>query len=217
MKRGRSSIAIISLTLIVAGILMVATGFSQLQEENAFLVAPVLIPLTDGAFQLHYNQQCIASVTTHVKHESSGTAISSDVRITKPDNSVVTINGELSFNDLGQLFGSVFQFLANGQSFKIGSTGIDPMTVHVTANLFNRPIAFTQDIPGPIRFNKTQSGYRLLYPKTKNSIGEHNQASGISLDAVPAAIDCPPVVIPPIAPEAVIKFIETLKQRIEAK
>jgi hypothetical protein len=74
------------------------------------------------------------------------------------------MNGEMSFNPLGQLGASAITMDLNGTSFALGTVNINPITVKaIVGKNAQRPL-LEQNIPGPIELHKSGDVYKLFGP-----------------------------------------------------
>ena len=75
------------------------------------------------------------------------------------------LDATLVFNALGQLSVSIFRSTIQNESFRFGTTGVNPMTVHLYRGESGAKPLLEQTLPGPIELRRGKEGYELVAPQ----------------------------------------------------
>jgi hypothetical protein len=75
------------------------------------------------------------------------------------------LDATLVFNALGQLSVSIFRTTIQGESFRFGTTGVNPMTVQMYRGGAGAKPLLQQTLPGPIELRGGKDVYQLVAPQ----------------------------------------------------
>jgi hypothetical protein len=77
----------------------------------------------------------------------------------------LALDATLVFNALGQLSVSIFKTTIQGESFRFGTTGVNPMTVQLYRGEPGAKPLLKQTLPGPIELRGGKDVYQLVAPQ----------------------------------------------------
>ena len=77
----------------------------------------------------------------------------------------LALDATLVFNALGQLSVSIFRTTIQGESFRFGTTGVNPMTVQLYRGEPGAKPLLEQTLPGPIELRSNKDIYQLVAPQ----------------------------------------------------
>lgn|GEM_PF-4476456 len=72
--------------------------------------------------------------------------------------------GELSFNPLAQMGGSVLEIPVDGDAVKIGTKNLNPITLLIFKSAKDEKPTFEQELPGPIELRRNGETFTLTSP-----------------------------------------------------
>lgn len=83
----------------------------------------------------------------------------------RPESPYQEFSGELLFNPLDQLGGAMFNLPVGQKTLRIGTTGINPFTLHILLIKGESKVSlFKQELPGPIEIIHGKTSVRITAP-----------------------------------------------------
>jgi hypothetical protein len=111
---------------------------------------------------------CFGYVNTFVERaqEAINIKINGWVRLAdRAESPYQEFSGELMFNPLDQLGGSIFDLPLGQKTLRIGTTGINPFSLRILMVTGDKKVTLLkQELPGPLQVARTSGSVRILAP-----------------------------------------------------
>lgn len=160
--------------------------YDLLEKEKLGTVAQgVVVPREASSMSMYQNDNCVGAIHTEWKTVPDGLELNMKGSINKTDQ--ISIDGQASFNPIGQLVGSVFKLTSNRVKLVIGSKGINKIELVLNGSIGGKDFKFTFPVQGPIELVKGTKAFTIIAPRA--SIHSNNLLQVGSKDALKQIID----------------------------
>lgn len=164
-----------ALSWLAIGITVSGWAFHRIKEEKLSQENGPLFEREHAAYSILQKGICIGFGTTDYKHTEDGFSLFISGTVHGAEEAPIT--GELSFNHLGQLMGSIFDVKGAEGYFRFGSTGVDPILVKIRGQVWSKDIDISVPFAGPLEL--VPEGNKLRLVDTRGSFNSFASASNI--------------------------------------
>ncbi len=164
---------------------LVLSGWSAYQirvESQQFMTGP-RFERGAVAYAILQHGACVGTVKSEYRITQDGASIFLRTVLNGLDDT--PLNGELSFNHLGQLMGALFEVDGVGGNLRFGSSGVDPIVAKLKGSIWGKDLDLSVPIPGPVELKAEGEGFRLIDTRGRlTAMIPTNSVAQLALDVV---------------------------------
>ena len=160
----------IAFIFVVLGGGLSLSSISTILRERNDIVEELILTIPTSEINIYQGTRCIAYLQTTYVTKTEGNTIDFSLHI--PFEVKESIQGSVTFNDLGQLITSEAHIVGTSPPAMVATLGIDPIHIVLKGSPFQKAIKMEFDIPGPIL---SQSEQKILHIKIPRKLLSKNQ------------------------------------------
>lgn len=156
-------------TLIAISISIIASIYSYqmvYKEKIGMLAGGLTVARDIENLSIFQDDRCIGNLKSEWVAVPDGVELRVKGSLLAGD--IFTLDGQISFNPIGQCLGSVIRIVGKNSKIVIGSKGIYTIEIIVNASIGDKHFKFNLPAEGPIEVIKGAKANTIIFPHTRN-------------------------------------------------